>query len=98
VTKPDGTRVRKNFAEKAEAIQTLADLEAEVAGRVEVSKTQRTRLSAEELAAAEAAILADSGRDISAIVTHYLALESRARSKDIDLNATLSFVGSHYRS
>ena len=97
-TKSDGTRVRKNFAEKAEAIQTLADLEAEIAGRVEVSQTRRTRLSAEELAAAEAAILAASGRDVPAIVTHYLALESRARARNIDLNAALSFVESHYRS
>jgi hypothetical protein len=43
---------------QAEAIQTLADLEAEVAGSIEVSQTRRTKLSAEELAAAEAAILA----------------------------------------
>lgn len=97
-TKTDGTRVRQNFAEKAEAIQTLADLEAEVAGYVEVSKTQRTRLSGEELASAEAAILAAAGRDVSTIVRHYLALESRARSRDINLDAALSFVESHYRS
>lgn len=97
-TKPDGTRIRQNFAEKAKAIQTSADLEAEVAGHVEVSKNQRTRLSTEELKYAEAAILAADGRDISKIVTHYLDLESRARSKSIDLNAALLFVESHYRS
>lgn len=97
-TKPDGTRIRKNFLEKAEAIQTLADLEADLTGRVDAPRIQRTRLSAEELASAESAILSASGRDVSAIVAHYLALESRARSKDIDLNAALSFVESHYRS
>lgn len=97
-TKPNGERVRKNFAEKSEAIQSMADLEAEITGRVEESKTKRTRLSTEELAAAEAAVLAADGRDVSEIVTHYLALESRARSKNIDLNTALSFVESHYRS
>lgn len=97
-TKPNGERIRKNFAERSEAIQILADLEAEITGRVEVSKTQRTRLTAEELAAAEAAVLAADGRDVSTIVTHYLALEARARSKNIDLNVALSFVESHYRS
>jgi hypothetical protein len=51
-TKPNGERVRKNFAEKSEAIQTMADLEAEITGHVEVSKTRRTRLTAEQLAAA----------------------------------------------
>ena len=76
----------------------MADLEAEITGQVEVSKTRRTRLSAEQLAAAEAAVLAADGRDVADIVTHYLALESRARSKDIGLNAALSFVESHYRS
>ncbi|MCU0749475.1 MAG: hypothetical protein MUF13_08020 [Akkermansiaceae bacterium] len=43
-------------------------------------------------------MLAADGRDVADIVTHYLALESRARSKDIGLNAALSFVESHYRS
>jgi integrase len=97
-TKPNGERVRKNFADKSEAIQSMADLEAEITGRVEESKTKRTRLSTEELAAAEAAVLAADGRDISEIVTHYLSLESRARSKNINLNAALLFVESHYRA
>ena len=97
-TKQNGERVRKNFAEKSEAIQAMADLEAEITGQVEVSKNRRTRLTAEQLAAAEAAALAADGRDVAKIVTHYIALESRARLKDISLNAALTFVESHYRS
>lgn len=97
-TKPNGERVRKNFAEKTDAIQELADLEAAIEGHVEVSKTRRTRLTAEQLASAEAAIQSASGRDISTIVGHYLALEARARSKGIDMNTALSFVEKHYRS
>ena len=97
-TKPDGTRVRQNFLLKAEAIQTLADLEADLVGHTTVSKMQRTRLSAEELGSAEAAILSSPGRDISAIVTHYLALERRAKNKGVDLDAALSFVEFHHRS
>jgi integrase len=96
-TKQDGTRIRQNFAEKAEAIQTMSDLEAEVAGHVEISKPQRTRLSGDQLESAEAAIKAAAGRDILKIVTHYLDLEKRALSESIDLNAALSFIESHYR-
>jgi integrase len=95
---PNGTRVRKNFSKEIDAIQAVADLEAELAGQPEVFKNQRTRLSAEQLAIAEAAIRAADGRDLSTIVTHYLALESRVRSKEIDLNTAISFVDGHYRA
>jgi integrase len=95
---PDGSRVRKNFADEIDAIQAVADLEAELAGLVDVPKTQRTRLSPAQLAAAEAAILAADGRDVSAMVTHYLAIEARAKCKGIDLNTAISFVEGHYRS
>jgi len=94
----NGDRVRKNYTEEIEAIQAVADFEAELLGQPDVPKSQRTRLSPAQLAVAEAAIQAADGRDISVIVTHYLALESRAKSKDVDLNAAISFVEGHYRS
>lgn len=97
-TKLDGTRVRQNFSEKATAIQTLADLEAEVEGHVEVPRVKRTRLTTEELADAESAVLSVAGRKLSEIVRHYLNLESRASSKGINLDTALSFVDAHYRS
>ena len=97
-TKLDGTRVRQNFSEKTEALQILADLEAEVEGHSEVPRVKRTRLSTEDLADAESAALTAAGRKLSRIVTHYLSLESRAKSKGISLDTALSFVDSHYRS
>jgi len=97
-TKGDGARVRQNFSVKAEAIQALADLEAEIAGHVETPRIQRTRLSHGEVADAEAAVRNASGRRLSEIVSHYLHLESRAKSKGIHLDEALSFVEAHYRS
>lgn len=97
-TKANGERVRKNFTEKAAAFQALADLETEMDGHTTGTQFQRTRLSNEEIATAESAVLSAPGRNIAAIVTHYLALEVRAQEKGIDLNASLAFVESHYRS
>ena len=97
-TKKDGTRVRQNFSDKAEAVQTLADLEGEIAGVHDAPRVQRTRLSAEELADAEAAIIGTRGRKLSGIVAHYAALESRAKAKGTTLDAAIAFVESHYRA
>ncbi len=97
-TKRDGTRVRQNFSEKTEAVQTLADLEVEVEGHVDIPSVKRTRLSSDDLSDAESAVVAASGRKLSEIVTHYLGLENRARAKGIDLDMALSFVDAHYRS
>ncbi len=96
-TKLNGDRVRKNFADKTEAILAMADLEADTAGYETPGNIHRTRLSSEELASAESAMLSASGRDICAIVTHYFTLESKARDKGVDLNTALAFVESHYR-
>jgi len=97
-TKADGTRVRQNFNLKSEALQTLADLEGETTGRAIVHRNQRTRLTADQLADAEAAMLASPGRKLSDLVTHYLSLETRAKSKGISLDVALSFVDGHYHS
>jgi integrase len=97
-TKTDGTRVRQNFNLKSEALQTLADLEGETTGRVIVHRNQRTRLTADQLADAEAAMLASPGRKLSDLVTHYLSLETRAKSEGISLDVALSFVDGHYHS
>jgi len=96
-TKPDGTRVRKNYADKGEAIQKLADLESESEGHVAPLKTHRTRLSPLEIADAESAVLAAEGRKVSAIVATHLALEARAKAKGMDLDAALAFAEAHYR-
>ncbi len=96
-TKLDGSRVRMNFADEFEAKQSLADLEGEIAGHVEAPRIQRTRLAPEQLADAEAALQSANGRKIAPIVAHYLNLESRAKSKGVNLDASLSFLESHFR-
>jgi integrase len=90
--------VRSNFADKAEAVQALADLEAEYAGHAELQKAKRTRLTTEELTDAEAAVASASGRRLSTIVSHYLGLEDRARAKGLNLDRSMSFVEGHYRA
>lgn len=98
-TKPDGTRVRKNFSDKIEALQELADLEEELKGAVNSApRAQRTLLSPEEISDAEVAIRAADGRGVAKLVSHYLSLEARARAKGVTLDAAMSFVESHYRN
>jgi integrase len=97
-SKADGTRVRKNFSERADAIQEMADLEAEFGGVTVAPKVQRTRLSAEEISDAEAAIRHVGGRKLALLVSHYLALESRSKAKGISLDLAVAFAESHYRS
>ncbi|MBN8460917.1 MAG: hypothetical protein J0M04_24060, partial [Verrucomicrobia bacterium] len=97
-SKSDGTRIRKNFSRKAEAAQEVADLESELLGQPVAQKSQRTKLSTDEIAEAEAAKLAAPGRSVSKIVAHYIALEARAKEKGVSLDAALSFVEGHYRS
>ena len=43
-------------------------------------------------------MLASPGRKLSDLVTHYLSLETRAKSKGISLDVALSFVDGHYHS
>jgi len=94
--KSNGTRIRQNFAEQAEALQFLADLESEEQGLPNLQRLQRTRLNPVQLAAAESAFFAIGARDLNSIVTHYLALEQRAIAKGIGLNAAISFAEAHY--
>jgi integrase len=76
----------------------MADLEAEHAGHTEAPKAKRTRLTAEQLADAEAAVIAAPDRKIAKIVTHYLGLEARAKAKGANLDNALSFVEANYRA
>ncbi len=84
-TKADGTRVRQNFPEKSEAVQTHADLEADIQGHAVTSRVQGTRLSADQLADAEAGLQNAGERKIADMIAHYLNLEMRAKSKGLIL-------------
>lgn len=94
---PDSTRVRKNFPTRLEAEQERADLETKAAGQTAPAQLKRTRLTDEQLADAEAAIKTADGRRVSEIVSHYLNLEKRLKSRSLGIDAAVSFTESHYR-
>ncbi len=71
-TWPPGNPVRRNFKEKADAIEALAALEADAAGAEDLQHLQRTILSTEQLSDAEAAIQSLEGARLSQVVGHYL--------------------------
>lgn len=93
----DGTRVRRNFPTRTEAVQAMADYEAGYDGADGGLTTRRTRLSEEQLADAEAAITAAGGRSLVTIVARHDALRARAAKKGVDLETAIRFFESHYR-
>jgi len=94
---PDGTRIRQNFHEKADAIKKMADLELEVEGKPEARRAMRTLLSAEQLSDAESASRQVNGQGLSKLVAHYLNLEARAKQKGADLDQAFAFFETRYR-
>ena len=96
-TKKDGTRVRKNFSNRAEATQEQADLEVEFAGGHEHRKAVRTSLEPDQLADAEAAMRLVGGASLSTVVAHHLHLEARAQAKGASLDEAIAFFETRYR-
>jgi integrase len=96
-TKQDGTRIRKNYSDKSEALQEQADLEMEVVGKPEQRRALRTSLSAEQLSVAESVLQQVGQLDLSKVVSHYLGLQSRAREKEVSLDDAMAFVETRYR-
>jgi integrase len=96
-TKPDGGRVRKNFADKADALKEITEQELKVAGTPERQRSLRTTLTLDQLSDAESAILHAGGLPLSKIVSHYQSLRSRARAKDVGLDEAIQFFEVRYR-
>lgn len=96
-TSPDGKRIRKNFSERTQAVREMADLEEEASRLGSGQRLQRTRLSPEELADAEAASESAGSRRLAPIITHYLSLEVRAKACGITLDTAMRFTEGHYR-
>jgi integrase len=89
--------VRKNFSERTDALQEMADHEADFEGAATAPKVQRTRLTTEQISEAEAAIRHSGDRNLAKLVSHYLALESRTSARGISLDQAVAFAESHYR-
>ena len=96
-TQKDGTRVRKNYANRAEAVQEQADLEVEFAGGQEHRKAVRTSLESDQLSDAESALKLLNGMSLSTVVAHYLNLQTRVRAKGETLDQAIAFFESRYR-
>lgn len=75
--KADGTRVRRNFSNRLEAIQTQVELEAGYVEEYRPPIPNPTRLSSAQVAQAEAATTAAEGRNLVSIISHYDALAAR---------------------
>ncbi len=89
--------MRKNFSERTDALQEMADHEADFEGAATAPKVQRTRLTTEQISEAEAAIRHSGDRNLAKLVSHYLALESRTSARGISLDQAVAFAESHYR-
>jgi integrase len=96
--KPDGTRVRKNFALKSEAIEYRGSLDSEIEeGELDYS-LERTTLTRAELQDAENAYQLAGDRNLSSIVSEYLSLQRSVNEKaEISLSAAVAFFSTHYR-
>lgn len=96
-TKLDGTRVRKNFKNKADALKELSDLELDVEGQSETRKSLRTSLTPEQLTDAETAFQQIGSQSLSKIIFHYFNLRRRACDKGVDLDQAINFFETRYR-
>ena len=96
-TTPHGKRIRKNFSDKHEAVQKLADLELEAGGNPEPRQALRTSLSPKQLADAESAYEQAGLLKLSKIVSHYLGLRERATEKGVSLDDAFAFFEARYR-
>ena len=95
-TTEDGTRIRRNFANRAEALQEQADLEVEFLGGQEHRKALRTSLNADQLLDADSALQLVGGMSLSTLASHYLGLRARCREKGTDLDQAVAFFESRY--
>jgi integrase len=93
---PDGTRVRKYFAEEGDAIRERADLELKAVGQSEVRQALRTAFTPAQLADAEAAAEHAGSLKLSKIVAHYITLRDRVSAKNVDLDQAIAFVEARY--
>jgi integrase len=97
-TRPDGSRVRSNFANEADALQAKAEEVRAAAGAPNQRQLQRTSLTPQQLSDAETAVRATPHRPLARTVSRLTDLEARAQAKGVDLDAALSFFESHYRA
>lgn len=96
-TPPGGKRVRQNFQDKSEALQSIADLERLQEGRPDSRQSLKTSLTPFQLADAESAMQQIGGGSLSKLVALHLNLQARSQRKGADLERAVSFFESQYR-
>jgi integrase len=94
---PDGRRVRKYFADEADAMRERLELEMKAAGQTETRKSLRTTFTPTQLADAEAAAQHAGPFKLAKVVAHYMSLRDRVLVKGIDLDQAIAFVETRYR-
>ena len=67
-TRTDGTRVRRNFPTRAEALEGMAEEEEMLANLPAPRRTVRSTLDADQLSDAETAVQMAGGRPVSRLV------------------------------
>ena len=93
-----GTRVRKNFKDKGDAIEYKNKLELENSGVGRSRKLQRTALSDEQLSDAETAVAKAGGLSLTQQVVHYQNLKNRvAKISNDGIEGAIAFYEKHYR-
>jgi hypothetical protein len=97
-TLPDGTRVRKNFPQKADAINFKAELELAASENPTEAVLRPTRLSVDQLADAETAAEVAGDRSLSEIVHSLHSLERAAGDQGVSVHEMVRFFQQHYRA
>lgn len=96
--KNDGTRVRRNYKDKGDAIESKNKLELENSGVGRSSKLQRTTLSNEQLSDAETAVAKAGGNTLTHQIVHYHNLKERvAKISNDGIGGAIAFYEKHYR-
>lgn len=95
---PDGSRVRKNFILKADAIECKGELESQLETGGHAYSLERTTLSRSQVQDAENAMTLSGGKTLTSILTEYCRLEELAQQKGgINLPQAVTFFEKHYR-
>ena len=95
----DGTRIRRNFKARRDAIEYKAMMESDCENGVGVSNLERTTLTTEQVRDAENAIKHLDSRTLTEVVINHTALEAMVRAKaNMSLERAVRFFENHYKA
>ena len=92
----DGKRIRRNFADRTEAVQEMARYEAGYNDESSPLTYRQTRLTERQLVEAETAFSVAQGRDLASMISRLDSLTDRVAKRGVDLDTAIAFFESHY--